>query len=183
MKKNKLFILAIIILCVETIILSIVNYNLINELKKYRLLFENSDKALKKNEVIDISDLYILDLNDGIEKNFSDLLTKDIAIIFMFSTHCYSCDLALPDWNNFYKKYKKEYCIFSISKGYKVDIENYIKRNKVVFPVYLLKTYSKQTIFNKTPQALIINKRGKILASINGIQKNLENKFKEVISK
>lgn len=183
--RSKLITLIIIILCGETIILSSINWNLNKKVKKFEFLFyESLNIDMREGSTIpNFSDIELIDLKSGDVQKFLDILDTQGALLFIFSTDCYSCDEIAEIWNKLYENYKMKWIVFGISKNFRTITENYKYRNRIEFPVYLIKDLSDIDNFPSTPYTLLIGKQGNILKSIYGISNELKKLNLKEVSK
>jgi peroxiredoxin len=182
--KDKLLIAAILILCVETIFLTVANRNLNRELKRYRLLFyqgQVNEEAASFGTHLDPG-IAVRGMEKRERKRLLDLTGGRGALLFVLSTDCFSCDQASGMWNKLFSQYRDKLTILGISKNSKSDTGDYIRRNKIPFPVYLLEDSPGEGSFTSTPYTLLIDGTGGILKSKVGIlEENDYIKLQEMI--
>jgi thiol-disulfide isomerase/thioredoxin len=184
--KNKILIMLVVALCIETLWLAVVNRNLRKELAKYKFLLYKPAKASKdvRNPQL-IPNIELMNIKTGGKIQLLDMKGKgngdrEKFVLFVFSTECYSCDQVSETWNEIYEEYSPKYAIIGISKENPLAIEDYLSRNNVRFPVYQYEKITKYDIFGSIPKTLVVNKNGGILLSITGFGKKIKHQIKEV---
>jgi len=170
--KNKILVAIIVILSIETVVISIINKSIKDKLKIYEQYLNKPDenRLLPKNI---ISDIILTNVQDGIEKSLKEIINSKGGILFIFTTDCPSCDEISDTWNEINKKNKERNAVIGISTNNIKETEDYIRRNRIEYSVYLMKRSSDKYIFTSFPNTVVVDKNGIILKSIYGISKEL----------
>lgn len=184
--KNKILIGLVIILCIETLWLAVVNRNLKKELAKCKFILytpAQADQNIRNPRII--PNMELMNIKTGVKSQLLDMGNKanearEKFLLFVFSTECYSCDQVSEAWNGLYDEFSPKYAIIGISKDNPQAIDNYVSRNNARFPVYQYDLISKYDIFGSIPKTMVINKNGGILLSITGFGNNIKTQIKEV---
>jgi peroxiredoxin len=184
--KNKILMGLVVILCIETLWLAMVNRSLRKEMAKYKFLLYTPAQASKdvRNPRV-IPNMELMNIKTSVKIQLLDMNDKGIEdrgkfLLFVFSTECYSCDRVSETWNEIYEDYSSNYKIIGICKDDPLAIEDYISRNSLRFPVYRYEKITKYDIFGSIPKTMVVNKDGMILLSITGFGKKIKNQIKEV---
>jgi thiol-disulfide isomerase/thioredoxin len=185
--KNKILTGLVVILCIETLWLALVNRNLRKELTKLKFLLYTPALASKdvRNPRV-ISNMELINIKTGGKIQLLDIVRtgagdREKFVLFVFSTECFSCDQVSETWNEIYDEYSPRYTIIGISKDNAPAIEDYVSRNNAGFPVFRYEKIFKYDIFGTMPKTLVLNNNGGILLPIKGFGKKIKNKIKEVL--
>jgi len=184
--KNKILIGLVMILCIETLWLSVVNRNLKKELAKCKFLLytpAEADQNIRNPRII--PNMELMNIKTGAKSQLLDMgntgnQDREKFLLFVFSTECYSCDQVSETWNELYDEFSPKYVIIGISKDNPREIENYVSRNNARFPVSQYEMITKYDIFGSIPKTMVVNKNGGILLSITGFGNKIKNQIKEV---
>lgn len=185
--KNKILIGLVVILCIETFWLALVNRNLRKDLAKCKFLLYTpaiASKDVRDLQIIPNMELMNIKANGKIQ--LLDMVSTGMGdrekfVLFVFSTECFTCDQVSETWNEIYEEYSPRYTIIGISKDNLPAVEDYVMRNNVMFPVFQYEKIFKYDIFAPMPKTLVVNKNGRILLSIKDLDKKIKNQIKEVL--
>ncbi len=163
-----------VLLSLEVVVLSIRNQQLMMAIK-------NIENSITDENISGDANLYsglmeISEWNTGKKINTLDFQKNRNAVVFYFSTTCSSCEEAATYWNIIYAKYGDEFYIFGLSRDNEEAIRQYIIRNKVQFPIYIVNKLDKslESTMSKTPTTLIVGRDGSIRRVYEGIIKELD---------
>ena len=139
--KNKILIGLVIILCIETLWLAMVNRNLKKELAKCKFILytpAEADQNIRNPRII--PNMELMDIKTGAKIQLLDMVRtgnedREKFVLFVFSTECYSCDKVSETWNEIYDEFSPNCAIIGISKDNPREIEEYVSRNNARFPV------------------------------------------------
>ena len=163
---NKKIIYSIIaILCLEVVFLSLKHQRLISKYKNLENIL-SSENNINDLNILNGS-IEITEWKQGNNSMFPSIIEKKGLILFYFSAECYSCNEISMYWNYIYNKYEKDFYIFGLSKSKKKAVSQYVMRNNIMFPVFLLKRADENI------DAILIQSPLTITVGRNGIVRNL----------
>jgi hypothetical protein len=178
--KDWLLIVLVIFLCLQSLFLAHSNRKLRHENRKLHFLLYTPTEAVPRVQRASmLHGLRLLDIESGAELGIHDEVDHDRLLLCIFSTDCYSCDAAAEIWNEVYDEFGDMVTVRGISKNPAPEIEHYVNRNQVKFPVYRYEDPGDVEIFTGNPQTVLVEKGGGLIFSLDGIPNSLKNKILE----
>ena len=112
-----------------------------------------------------------------------------VVLMDYWASWCGPCKEALPHYNELYGKYKdKGLLVVGINEDESdKDRENFLKKEKITFPIYADKDRAMAKVFDVTalPSLFVFNKSGKIVAVLHGFGEtsaaSLEKKITDLL--
>jgi len=175
--KDKLIWLFIAVLVAETVFLAVVNKNLKTELKRCRSILYNPSFAAEKSRMPIVPNFVVSNIQNGKTDSLFDMVQKDRLILCLFSTDCPNCDQMAEVWNDVYDRYMDSYTIIGISQHPVPEIEEYILRNDIRFPVVRTDKLSHYGFFS-FPKTILSDNQGKIMVTVRGFSDKLKSNLK-----
>jgi hypothetical protein len=154
---KKIAYILLAILSIEVIFLALKYQKQTNELNELKIYLNSEEKQ------IDISKLLLVEISDWKSNDrilINNILNKDSAIIFYFSTTCSSCDEISQIWNSIFYRYKANFKILGLTYDSAELIYAYINKNSIEFPIFRISKITEdiRSIFSHSPRTIIIKK-------------------------
>ena len=129
---------------------------------------------------------FTLESLDGKNMRLSDLRGKAVLLNF-WATWCGPCREAIPDLEKVYKKYHSQGLeVVGISVDHTADpVPAVVAELGMTYPVVQsedIPDIRSKYQFNSIPQAYVIDKQGKVAASITGAANDLEEQVKPLLA-
>lgn len=180
--KNKIKNVLIVYLSLQCVVFAYLYRQKLDERNKLHFMLYTPAEAYSPEQKMDM--FYMLPLKDartGVDAVLGRLFERERLVVCVFSTDCYSCDLAADVWNDVYDAYGGEFSVVGVSKDDVLSVSGYVKRNRVKFPVFCYDEKVDIELFTSLPQTLVLEKSGKIVLNEKGIPTELLDKIYKYI--
>ncbi|MBM4162479.1 MAG: TlpA family protein disulfide reductase [Ignavibacteria bacterium] len=145
--------IAVIVLAIQVVVLSSQNKKL------------KQPRAPSIAEQLQVGDTLVLHRLELVQDGSKLDTTSRRQMIFIFTTTCPFCKEIVPTWNELSVMAQSSLSVFAVSLDSKDLTSEYIKQNRVSYPVLVAndaKTFKKINKTHVVPQTILVERNGKV---------------------